>query len=213
MPPKRGCWRQKLAPHYAELELSADAAVSGPSRTPFNEETAEALREFAPPVVSFHFGLPAPALVGIVKSWGAKVISSATTVAEAQWLEAQGADAIIAQGLEAGGHRGHFLSTDICGSAGNDGAGSADCGCGEGARDCGGWHHLTVALLVRRSRWGRLRVQVGTSYLLCPEAKTSTVHRAALKEPRAGHTVVTNLFSGGLARGIARIGSFRNWAR
>ncbi len=165
------------------------------------KKSAEVLREFAPPVVSFHFGLPAPALVDLVKSWGAKVLSSATTVTEAKWLAEHGADAIIAQGLEAGGHRGHFLSTDTNDQPGTmallpqivDAVKIPVIAAG-GITDA---RAVTAALAL-----GAAGVQVGTSYLLCPEATTSAVHRAALKESRASHTVLTNLFSGGLARGI-----------
>jgi len=64
-------------------------------------------------LIGFHFGLPSPELLERVRSWEAVILSSATTVDEALWLEAHGADAIIAQGLEAGGHRGHFLSGDL----------------------------------------------------------------------------------------------------
>jgi nitronate monooxygenase len=199
---KEMLWRQKLASFYAEFGLQADPAAGGASRRPFDDVTAQVLREFAPPVVSFHFGLPAPTLLDIVKSWGAKVLSSATTVAEAQWLEANGADAIIAQGLEAGGHRGHFLSTDTADQPGTmalvpqimDAVKVPVIAAG-GIADKRG---VAAALAL-----GAAGVQIGTSYLLCPESTTSAVHRAALKEPRASHTVLTNLFSGGLARGIS----------
>ncbi len=85
----------------------------GQDRLPFSADMAELLATFKPPVVSFHFGLPSADLMARVKSWGAKVLSSATTVDEARWLEAHGADAVIAQGLEAGGHRGMFLTDDV----------------------------------------------------------------------------------------------------
>src|SRR5690606_21076607 len=103
-------WREKLAPYYRELGIDPAKIPSGPGRAPFTAEAADALEPFRPPVVSFHFGLPAPELLARVKSWGSRVIACATTVEEARWLEARGADAIIAQGVEAGGHRGIFLS-------------------------------------------------------------------------------------------------------
>ena len=106
-------WRSALGPSYAEFGIDPSGVGSGPGRLPFGAEAADVLEAFRPPVVSFHFGLPAPALIARVKAWGALVLSSATTVDEARWLEAHGADAIIAQGLEAGGHRGHFLSDDL----------------------------------------------------------------------------------------------------
>ncbi len=106
-------WHQALAPYYQELALDQGAMGAGPGRAPFSAEAADVLEEFKPPVVSFHFGLPSAALLARVKSWGSTVLSSATTVDEALWLEAHGVDIVIAQGLEAGGHRGHFLSHDL----------------------------------------------------------------------------------------------------
>ena len=108
---REATWRAALKPYYDELGLDIDAVPTGPGRAPFSAEAAELMAECKPPVVSFHYGLPAPELLARVKSWGAFVLSSATTVREALWLEEHGADAIIAQGLEAGGHRGHFLPT------------------------------------------------------------------------------------------------------
>ena len=106
-------WRATLAPYYKEFGIDADTIPSGSGRTPFSSEAADLLGEFKPAVVSFHYGLPSPALVERVKALGSKILSSATTVEEALWLEAHGVDAIIAQGLEAGGHRGMFLSDDL----------------------------------------------------------------------------------------------------
>ena len=109
-------WRAALKPYYNELGLDATKIPTGPGRAPFTHEAADVLEAFKPAVVSFHFGLPAADLLARVKSWqswGCKIISSATTVEEAVWLEAQGVDAVIAQGLEAGGHRGHFLDHDL----------------------------------------------------------------------------------------------------
>jgi nitronate monooxygenase len=194
-------WRAALAPYYREFGIDAGTIGAGPGRAPFSAEAADALAEFKPAVVSFHFGLPAPELLARVKSWGAKILSSATTVAEARWLEAHGVDAIIAQGLEAGGHRGLFLSDDLTTQVGTlalvpqiirqvrvpviAAGGIADA--------CG----VAAALAL-----GAVAVQVGTAYLLCPEATTSAVHRAALKSEAASHTMLTNLFSGRPARGI-----------
>ncbi len=110
---REATWRVALAPFYAEAGLDNTVVPAGAGRVPFTAEAADLLEAFRPAVVSFHFGLPAPALVQRVKAWGARVLSSATTVEEALWLEAHGADAIIAQGLEAGGHRGMFLTDDL----------------------------------------------------------------------------------------------------
>lgn len=105
-PAREATWRAVLAPYYAELGVDASAIPEGPARAPFSADAADVLGGFEPAVVSFHFGLPAPDLLARVKAWGATILASATTVAEARWLEARGVDAIIAQGLEAGGHRG-----------------------------------------------------------------------------------------------------------
>jgi|SRR5215472_11542457 len=112
-PEREGVWRAALSTYFAEFGIDASAIPIGPGRLPFSAEAAEALSEFKPAVVSFHFGLPSAALLASVRSWGAKILCSATTIDEARWLEAHGVDAIIAQGLEAGGHRGMFLSEDL----------------------------------------------------------------------------------------------------
>lgn len=194
-------WRTALAPYFAEFGIDASSIAPGGGRAPFSEAAADLLAEFAPPVVSFHFGLPAPALLARVKSWGAKVLASATTVEEARWLEANGADAVIAQGLEAGGHRGIFLGDDLTTQVGTMAllpqvlrAVRVPVIAAGGIADAKGVQAM-LAL-------GAAGVQVGTSYLLCPEATTSALHRAALKSPRAEHTALTNLMTGRPARGI-----------
>jgi len=194
-------WRETLAPYYRELGADAGAIPSGVGRAPFSAEAADVLEAFAPAVVSFHFGLPPADLVTRVRSWGSKILSSATTVEEALWLEAHGADVIIAQGLEAGGHRGIFLSDDLTTQAGTLAllpqivqAVKLPVVAAGGIADAAG---VAAALAL-----GAAGVQVGTAYLLCPEATTSAVHRAALKAETSRHTAVTNLFTGRPARGI-----------
>lgn len=198
---REAAWRTALAPYYEELGLDVEAIPAGPGRAPFTAETADVLEEFKPAVVSFHFGLPAPELLARVRRWGATVLSSATTVEEALWLEAHGADAIIAQGTEAGGHRGHFLSHDLSVQMGTFAlvpqvvrAVKVPVIAAGGIADARG---VAAALAL-----GASAVQVGTAYLLCPEATTSTVHRAALKSDASRHTALTNLFTGRPARGI-----------
>lgn len=200
-PAREAQWQTQLARYYKEFGMDMRADTAGPPRNPFDEEVAGVLSEFRPPVVSFHFGLPSPALLARVKAWGARVMSSATTVAEALWLEANGADVIIAQGLEAGGHRGMFLSQDLAEQMGTFAllpqvirAVKVPVVAAGGVTSA---NAVAAALTL-----GAAGVQVGTAYLLCPEANTSGVHRAALKGGRARHTVLTNLFSGGVARGI-----------
>jgi nitronate monooxygenase len=151
--------------------------------------------------VSFHFGLPSAELLARARAWGSKILSSATTVEEALWLEAHGVDAIIAQGIEAGGHRGIFLSDDLSSQAGTIAllpqivrAVKLPVIAAGGVADARG---VAAALAL-----GAAGVQIGTAYLLCPEATTSVVHRAALKSEAARHTALTNLFTGRPARGI-----------
>jgi nitronate monooxygenase len=194
-------WRAALAPYYAELGLDQGSIATGAGRLPFSIEAADILREFRPPVVSFHFGLPSADLLAGARSWGAKILSSATTVEEARWLEAQGVDAIIAQGLEAGGHRGIFLGDDLTTQVGTVAlvpqivrAVRVPVIAAGGIADARG---VAAALSL-----GATGVQVGTAYLLCPEATTSALHRAALKSGAACHTALTNVFTGRPARGI-----------
>lgn len=198
---REAAWRQSLAPYYAEFGLDPSAIPAGPGRLPFDAAAADLLAEFKPPVVSFHFGLPDAALLARVCAWGAKVISSATTVEEARWLEARGVDVIVAQGLEAGGHRGIFLSDDLSTQMGTFAllpqivrAVRVPVVAAGGIADAAG---VRAALAL-----GAAGVQVGTAYLLCPEATTSTLHRTALQSEGARHTALTNLYTGRPARGI-----------
>jgi nitronate monooxygenase len=193
-------WLDTLAPYYREFGLPLQPST-GPTRAPFSPELATVLEEFRPPVVSFHFGLPSEDLVGRVRSWGAKVLSSATTVEEALWLESHGVDAVIAQGVEAGGHRGTFLTDDLTTQIGTFALVPqivkqvrVPVIASGGIADAAG---VAAAL-----RLGASAVQIGTAYLLCREAKTSPLHRAALQRADARHTALTNLFSGRPARGI-----------
>ena len=200
-PGREAVWREALAPYYREFGLDASAVPAGPGRAPFSHDAADVLSAIRPAVVSFHFGLPSAELLTRVRKWGSKIFSSATTVDEARWLEAQGVDAIIAQGLEAGGHRGSFLSEDVTTQMGTFAllpqvvqAVKTPVIAAGGIADAKG---IAAALAL-----GAAGVQIGTAYLLCPEATTSAVHRAALKGERSGHTALTNLFTGRPARGI-----------
>lgn len=200
-PEREARWRELLAPYFGEFGIDGQAIPAGPARMPFDADAAALVESIRPPVVSFHFGLPAPELLARVKATGAKILASATTVAEARWLQAHGADAIIAQGLEAGGHRGMFLSEDPTTQVGTFAlvpqivrAVDVPVIAAGGIADADG---VAAALTL-----GAAGVQVGTAYLLCPEATTSAVHRAALKSEAACHTALTNLFTGRPARGI-----------
>lgn len=152
---------------------------------------AELVCEFKPEVVSFHFGLPSPELLAMVRSSGAKILSSATTVDEAVWLESNGVDAVIAQGLEAGGHRGIFLTEDISTQMGTFAllpqvvaAVKIPVIAAGGIADARG---VKAAIDL-----GASAVQVGTAYLLCPEATTSKVHRMALQSDGAHRPPVSD---------------------
>ncbi|WP_295856877.1 nitronate monooxygenase [uncultured Xylophilus sp.] len=200
---REAAWRASLAPYYAEFGI--DPAVEPPvaNRAPYTAEVAARIAPFRPPVVSFHFGLPAADLVAQVKGWGGEVWSTATTVEEAVWLEAHGADAVIAQGLEAGGHRGHFLSDDLTRQMGTFAllpqvvqAVRVPVVAAGGIADAAG--------VAAARALGAAAVQVGTAYLLCHEATTTPLHRAALQSPRAAHTALTNLITGRPARGIVQ---------
>lgn len=194
-------WRKSLAPYYAEFGIDPSSISAGPGRAPFTAEAAAVLADYRPAVVSFHFGLPSPELLAMIKGWGAKVLSSATTVDEAVWLQAQGVDAIIAQGLEAGGHRGMFLTDDLSTQMGTFAllpqiikAVKVPVIAAGGIADAQG---VAAAMAL-----GAAGVQIGTAYMLCPEATTSSLHRATLSSPAARHTALTRLFTGRPARGI-----------
>jgi nitronate monooxygenase len=192
-------WRKRLESYYAELGVDANVAVPSQSRAPFDEAMCEIVEELTPEVVSFHFGLPDSALVQRVKSTGAKVLSSATTVDEARWLEDRGCDAIIAQGFEAGGHRGVFLIDDVATQVGTfalvpqvvDAVRVPVIAAG-GIADGRG---IAAAFVL-----GASAVQIGTAYLFCPEAKISAAHRDALRTAKDDGTVLTNVFTGRPAR-------------
>lgn len=200
-PQQQAEWLAALAPFYREFGLTEHDIKSGGGRQPFSNEQAEIVMAYKPPVVSFHFGLPDQPLLDKVKSSGAVVMSTATTVEEARLLADKGADIVIAQGLEAGGHRGTFM----------DGAQAHQAGlfsllpqvCEAAALPvvaAGGISNEATARAAKAL--GAAGIQIGTALLLTDEADTSKRHRAALQSPRAADTVLTNVFSGGLARSI-----------
>jgi len=159
------------------------------------------VEEFTPEVVSFHFGLPERGLLGRVKATGAKILCSATSVDEARWLESEGCDAIIAQGAEAGGHRGVFLSEDISTQAGTmalvpqvvDAVQVPVIAAG-GIADARG--------IVAAFALGAAAAQIGTAYLFCPEATIGPAHREALASAKDNGTALTNVFTGRPARSL-----------
>ena len=194
-------WRARLAPYFRELGLDPAAPVTAPNRVPFGEEMCRVLEDIRPRVASFHFGLPDAAFVARLKAAGCIIMSSATTVAEAKWLEARGADAIIAQGYEAGGHRGMFLSDDLATQVGTFAlvpqivdAVSVPVIAAGGVSDGRGF---AAALVL-----GASAVSVGTAYLFTPEAKVIPPYRAALGRARDTPTAITNVMTGRPARGL-----------
>ena len=200
-PARAAAWRAALARYYDEAGIEDGAPPSQPTRAPFDEKMADAIAAFQPPVVSFHFGLPEETLLARVRGCGAKILSSATTVEEARWLEDRGVDAIVAQGVEAGGHRGMFLTSDVSTQVGTmalvpeivDAVNVPVIAAG-GIADARG----AAAVMAL----GAAGVQVGTAYLLASEATTSAVHRAALQSEAARTTAVTNVFTGRPARSL-----------
>ncbi|MCF7222883.1 NAD(P)H-dependent flavin oxidoreductase [Marilutibacter chinensis] len=199
-PARERRWRQALAPYYAELGIAMPEPTTAGARRPIDAATVDLIEHYRPRILSFHFGLPAPELLQRIKAWGATVLASATTPDEGQWLQRNGADFVIAQGIEAGGHRGHFLADDLSGQRPTAELVAALVST------------LTVPVIAAGGIGGRAdvealhaagacAVQAGTAYLLCPEATTGAVHRAALRQ--AGRdAAITNLFSGRPARGL-----------
>jgi nitronate monooxygenase len=200
-PARMSAWRARLAPYHLELGLDPEAPTPATGRTPFDADLCAVVEEYRPAVTSFHFGLPAPALLDRVRATGTKIISSSTTVAEARWLEAHGVDAVIAMGFEAGGHRGNFLADDMARQVGTfalvpqiaDAVRVPVIAAG-GIADARG--------IVASFALGADAAQIGTAYLLCPEAKIPAAHRAALRDSGDDDTVITNVFTGRPARGI-----------
>jgi nitronate monooxygenase len=201
-PAREAAWRRRLGSYYNELGLDPAAPVNAANRAPFDEAMCELVEELKPEIVSFHFGLPDSALVRRVKSAGSLVISSATIVREAIWLEEHGADAIIAQGAEAGGHRGMFLTENIGEQPGTfalvpqvvDAVRVPVIAAG-GIADGRG---IAAAFAL-----GAAGVQIGSAYLRCPESKVIAAARTALAQARDDSTVITNVMTGRPARGVA----------
>jgi nitronate monooxygenase len=194
-------WRERLAPYYEELGIDPALAAPSSNRLPFDPTFCAAIEELRPQVVSFHFGLPEASLLRRVKAADCVVISSATIVAEAIWLEQHGVDAVIAQGWEAGGHRGMFLTDDVAAQVGTFalvpqivGAVAVPVIAAGGIADARG---IAAAFAL-----GAAGVQIGTAYMQCPEAKISAMHRAALTSSGDAGTALTNLMTGRPARGV-----------
>ena len=193
-------WHNVLEPYFDEFAVDASQFTRNASRQPINQQVIDIIAPYKPAVVSFHFGLPSKEIVSQIKAWGGAVLSSATTLDEARWLQANGADAVIAQGIEAGGHRGHFLSMDL----------SLQSTTVQLVRECVELEIPVIAAggictaedVAQYQALGVAAVQVGSAYLLCEEATTSALHREVLKTAKPNSTELTTLFSGRPARGI-----------
>lgn len=196
---QQASWLKKLTPYYKEYGI--EPSLSGAARAAFNKDLCALVEELKPEIVSFHFGLPAQDLLARVKKTGAKILSSATSVREAVWLERHGCDAVIAQGYEAGGHRAMFLETNILNQPGTIAlvpqivdAVSIPVIASGGIADARG---IAAAFML-----GASAVQIGTAYLFCSESLISPSYRAELEKASDADTAITNIFSGRPARGI-----------
>ena len=201
-PKREAGWKQRLAAYYREFGVDPAAPINAANRAPFDAAMCELVEELKPEVVSFHFGLPEKALVARVKAAGCIVMSSATIVKEAIWLEENGADVIIAQGAEAGGHRGMFLTGNIAEQPGTFAlvpqvvdAVKVPVVAAGGIADGRG---IAAAFAL-----GAAGVQIGTAYLRCPESRVSAPGRLALAQALDDSTVITNVMTGRPARGVA----------
>lgn len=192
-------WRARLACYYEELGIEPKPGAPPVLPPPFEDEACTLVEEFKPKVVSFHFGLPEPLLLARVKAAGARTVATATTVAEARWLEDHGCDAIVAQGYEAGGHRGIFLDEDAATQVGGlslipqvvDAVKIPVIAAG-GIADGRG---IAAALVL-----GAAAVQIGTAYLLCPESGFNPIQRETMRRAQDNSTALTNVLTGRAAR-------------
>jgi nitronate monooxygenase len=197
-------WHDRLRRYYRELGIDREQRRRV-DLAPFGNAMCEVVEDTRPEVVSFHFGLPHPALLARVKAAGCKVVSSATTVEEARWLEQRGVDAVIAQGHEAGGHRGTFLDWN------RNGAATSQIGTLALVPQIADSVSVPVIaaggiadgrVLAAAFALGAAGAQIGTGFLLCPEAATPARHRDAVRHAHDHETVVTNVFTGRPARAL-----------
>jgi len=205
LPPKRNperesAWRLGLRPYFDELggEVPPDLDIRLDG---FGDALCRAVEGIAPKVVSFHFGLPSAPLLERLKRVGVGILCTATTVREARWLVDRGCDAVIAQGSDAGGHRGCFLDLSSAAQIGTlslvpqvvDAVEVPVIAAG-GIADA---RSVAAALAL-----GASAVQVGTAYLFTHEASVSPAYRQAVQSRSLDNTVVTEVFSGRPARCI-----------
>ncbi|XHS79786.1 NAD(P)H-dependent flavin oxidoreductase [Burkholderiaceae bacterium UC74_6] len=198
---REAAWKERLKPFYEELGVDFHAPTPVSSRAPFDAAGAALVEEFKPEVVSFHFGLPDEVLLARVRAAGSRVIASATTPAEARWLAVRGVDAIIAQGSEAGGHRGVFLTDEVDTQMGLFALLPQIVDAVELPVIAAGG--IAEPRAVRAAfALGASAVQIGTAYLFTPEARMPKPHLAALSSEHAEVTALTRLFTGRPARSM-----------
>lgn len=201
-PAREAAWLDWLAPSFAAFGAAPPTSLR-PIYASFldDPEMQAAVIEAAPPVVSFHFGLPPPEVASALKSAGSLLLASATSLEEAQQIEAAGLDAVVAQGVEAGGHRGVFDPD------------APDAGLGTMAltRLLVRGQHLPViaaggimdgAGIAAALSLGAVAAQLGTAFIACPESSADDGFRAALSGPGAYRTVLTPAISGRPARAL-----------
>ncbi|MEM7192622.1 MAG: nitronate monooxygenase [Pseudomonadota bacterium] len=187
-------WLARLVPYFSALGVTPPETPIKAGLAPFDDDKCALVEKLQPEIVSFHFGIPPAPLLERVKKAGCKTLCTATSIREAEYLVAQGIDAIVAQGTEAGGQRGMFLETDTFSqpstfvlvrsiAANLDVPVIAAGGIADGAA------------IAACFDLGAAGVQIGTAYLLCDEAFTPPMHRDALADPKR-ETAVTNVMTG-----------------
>ncbi|PLY45341.1 nitronate monooxygenase [Janthinobacterium sp. ROICE36] len=199
---REAAWLAHLAPLFAELGAAVPAELEEIYRTFLGDEAVfELLLEQRPAVVSFHFGLPTQQQIAALRQAGIYTLATATSVREAALIEQAGVDAIVAQGVEAGGHRGVFdpqaqderHSTSVLLRL-LTGRTTLPLIAAGGIMDGQG---IRAALDL-----GAVATQLGTAFVLCPESSANASYRANLKSERATATRLTSVLSGRLARGM-----------
>ncbi|VVP79617.1 Nitronate monooxygenase [Pseudomonas fluorescens] len=194
-------WLDFLATFFAEFDAAAPTSLRE-IYTSFVEDAGmlQMLVEEKPAVVSFHFGLPPQSAIDALKDAGIVLLCSVTNLAEAQQAERAGVHALVAQGYEAGGHRGVF-----------DARQDSEMGTFALVRVLSEACRLPViaaggimdgAGIKAVMQLGASAAQLGTAFILCPESSASVAYRDALKGPRAHQTRVTSVISGRPARGM-----------
>ena len=199
-PKREALWLNELKGFYEELSLPLEYPISGMPRT-LDADMVDVTCTINPAIVSFHFGLPAVKFIDQIRRIGAKIIATATTVTEAQYLEANGCDAVIAQGKSAGGHQGVFLPTEtpqllstsdlvqnIVATVNIPVIAAGGIANAEGIR----------AIMER----GASGVQIGTRFLKSPQSTITPIHRRILEGQTDRPTAITNVFTGRPARGL-----------